>query len=169
MNRNQSQQYQTQQIMTASPAMLVFMLYDKALNCLKEAVRAIEAGEVEARWKANGRAMEIIEHLRVTLNMEAGGEIASNLDQLYSALLRELPKVDLKNDPVPAEKAIKLLTPLRDSWRTVAESGEEATRQAAQTAQQRNPVNPPATASRRPSREQVQPPEGPQGGIKISA
>lgn len=171
MNRNQSQQYQTQQIMTASPAMLVFLLYDKAVNCLKEAVRAIETGDIEARWKANGRAMEIIEHLRVTLNMDAGGEIAENLDQLYGALLRELPKVDLKNDAAPAKKAIKLLEPLRDSWRALAESGEEATRQAAQAAQQRNAASPAPrpVATPAPSGAEVLPPDRAQGGIKISA
>ncbi len=142
MASHPSQQYQTQQIMTASPAMLVFMLYDKAINCLKEAVRAIEAGEIETRWKANGRAMEIVEHLRATLNMDAGGEISQNLDQLYGALLRELPKVDLNNDPGPARKAIHLLEPLRDSWRALADMGEEATRQAAQAAAARNGAKP---------------------------
>lgn len=169
MSTNQSQQYQTQQIMTASPAMLVFMLYDKAINCLKEAVRAIEAGDIEARWKANGRAMEIIEHLRVTLNMEAGGEIAENLYKLYGRLLLELPKVDLKNDPEPAREAMTLLEPLRDSWRVLAEKGDDATRLAAQAAQQgRNAAPAPRPAPKAPAR-QTEPPSGKPGGIKISA
>jgi flagellar protein FliS len=162
-------QYQTQQIMTASPAMLVFLLFDKAISCLKEAERAIEAGEIEARWKANGRAMEIVEHLQMTLNMDAGGEVAKNLDQIYNVLLRELPKVDLKNDPEVARKGIKLLEPLRESWRALAEKGEESTRLAAQTAAQNNR----APASARPSAAHpasAKPAAAPvQGGIKISA
>jgi flagellin-specific chaperone FliS len=32
MSQNASLHYQTQQILTASPAMLVFMLYDKAIT-----------------------------------------------------------------------------------------------------------------------------------------
>ena len=55
--------YVTQQVMTAPPAQLVFMLYDKAILSLKEAVAAIEAGEIEARWRANKRAFEIISHM----------------------------------------------------------------------------------------------------------
>lgn len=128
------QQYQTQKIMTASPAMLVFMLYEKAIGCLKEAVNAIQTGEIESRWKANKRAMEIIEHMQMTLDTEAGGEIAANLNGIYGYLLRELPKVDLKNDPAPAERGIKLLEPLCESWRQIADQGEDAAKLAAQAA-----------------------------------
>lgn len=166
MSTKQSQHYQTQQIMTASPAMLVFLLYDKAIGCLKEAIRAIDAGEIEARWKANGRAMEIIEHLRVTLNMEAGGEIAQNLDRIYALLLLELPKVDLKNDPQPARAGIKLLEPLRESWRVLAEKGEDAARQAAQAAA--HAARP--TATQRPASPTTRPADpSPSSGVKISA
>lgn len=134
MSAEKFQQYQTQKIMTASPAMLVFMLYEKAIGCLKEAVNSIRMGEVESRWKANKRAMEIIEHMQMTLNTKDGGEIAANLDGIYSYLLRELPKVDLKNDPSPAERGIKLLEPLCESWRQIAEQGDDAAKLAAQAA-----------------------------------
>ncbi|MFM2130087.1 MAG: flagellar export chaperone FliS [Pseudomonadota bacterium] len=167
MNRNQAQNYQTQQIMTASPAMLVFLLYDKAINCLKEAVRAIERGEVEARWKANGRAMEIIEHLRLTLNHDAGGEIAQNLERIYATLLFELPKVDLKNDPLPAQQAIGMLEPLRESWRQLADKGEDTARQAAQAAAQTRKA-PPSALAAAPQKVAITPPAEP-SGIKISA
>lgn len=119
MDKNVSK-YLTQQIMTASPAMLIFMLLDKAISSLNEAITAIEAGEVEHRWKANNRAMEIVTHLWSTLDVEQGGQIASNLEQLYSFVLRQLPNVDLKNDPQPARDAIAVLSPLRDSWREMA-------------------------------------------------
>ena len=63
MAKTATEKYQTQQIMTASPARLVAMLFEKAISCLNEAIRAIEAGDIQARWKANSRAMEIINHL----------------------------------------------------------------------------------------------------------
>ena len=72
MSKTAADKYKTQQIMTASPARLVAMLFDKAISCLNDAIRAIEAGDIEARWKANGRAMEIVHHLLVTLDMEKG-------------------------------------------------------------------------------------------------
>jgi flagellar protein FliS len=106
--------------MTASPAKLVSMLYDKVTLSLKEAIAAIEAGEVEARWRANARAMEILSHMWSTLDVEKGGEIAQNLESLFSFMLTRLPEVDLRNDPEPAREVISLLEPLRESWRELA-------------------------------------------------
>ena len=118
--------YQTQQVMTASPAQLVAMLYDRAILSLREAVRAIEAGDIQARFNANKRACEIITHLWTTLDIERGGEIAANLSRLYSFMLSRLAFVDVRNDPEPALEAIALLEPLRESWNQIARGDRKA-------------------------------------------
>ena len=141
MTQNASRQYQTQQIMTASPAMLVFMLFDKAIGSLNAAVRAIAANDVQERWRANNRAMEIISHLQMTLNMKLGGEVAENLDRLYGFMLNRLPRVDMKNDSKPAEEVIELLAPLRESWRELANQGDKPAREAAKIAAQAKTAN----------------------------
>ena len=141
MTENASRQYQTQQIMTASPAMLVFMLFDKAISSLNAAVRAIAANDVQERWRANNRAMEVIFHLQMTLNMELGGEVAENLDRLYGFMLNRLPRVDMKNDPKPAEEVIELLAPLRESWRELANQGDKPAREAAKIAAEAKAAN----------------------------
>lgn len=123
MAKTATEKYQTQQIMTASPAQLVAMLFEKAIHCLNEAIRAIEAGDIQARWKANSRAMEIINHLLTTLDMDKGGDIAKNLDQIYRFMLARLPEVDMNNNPAPARDVIGLLEPLRRSWQAVANQG----------------------------------------------
>jgi len=112
--------YQTQQVMTASPAKLVAMLYDKAILSLREAIRAIETGNIEARFNANKRAGDIITHLWTTLDVEKGGEIAANLSRLYGFMLSRLTFVDVRNDPEPAREVIGLLEPLRESWNQLA-------------------------------------------------
>ena len=131
MSQSAANQYQTQQIMTASPAMLVFMLFEKAISCLKEAIKAIEDNEIETRWRANGRAMEIISHLQLTLDTDKGGEIAGNLDRLYSYMLTRLPKVDIRNEADAAREVIGLLEPLRESWRELAKQGDLPQKDAA--------------------------------------
>jgi len=113
--------YRTQQVMTASPAQLVYMLYDRTISSLKEAIAAIEAGDIETRWRANNRAIEIINHLWSTLDLKSGGEIARNLDRLYPFMTMRLVQVDLRNNPVPAREVIALLEPLRDAWRELAQ------------------------------------------------
>jgi len=127
--------YQTQQVMTASPARLVCMLYDRAILSLKEAVAAIQAGEIEARWRANKRAADIIAHMWTTLDTERGGEIAANLADLFKYMLSRLPEIDFNNDPAPALEVIRLLEPLRESWHKVANS--EAAAQPAPAAPHR--------------------------------
>ena len=112
--------YLTQEVMTASPAKLVSMLYDKIVVSLREAIAAIEAGDIEGRWRANARAMEIITHMWSTLDVEKGGEIARNLESLFSFMLARLPEVDIRNDPEPARAMIGLVEPLRDAWRELA-------------------------------------------------
>jgi len=108
--------------MTSDPVTLVVLLYDKAVLSLKGAIEAIGRNQIEARWRANNRAMEIIKHLILTLDMEKGGEIASNLEAIYGYMLRRLLDVDMKNDARAAEEVIQLLEPLRSSWSELAKA-----------------------------------------------
>jgi flagellar protein FliS len=124
MNR-EPQSYSTQQVMTSDPVTLVAMLYDKAVLCLKAAVQAIHKDETEMRWKNCHRAQEIISHLFMTLDLEKGGEIASNLEAIYAYMLRRLLDVDVKNDARAAEEVIELLEPLRASWKELARSSAD--------------------------------------------
>jgi len=123
LDRNISK-YVTQQVMTAAPATLVFMLYEKAITSLHEACNALDKGEVEPRWSANNRAIEIISHLWSQLNMEHGGEISKNLSELFPYMITRLADVDVFNDRSAAEEVISLLEPLRDAWRDLARTNQ---------------------------------------------
>ena len=111
--------------MAADPVTLVAMLYDKAVLSLKAAVQAIHKDEIETRWKNSQRAREIINHLFMTLDLEKGGEIASNLEALYAYMLQRLLDVDVKNDARAAEEVIELLEPLRASWSELARTSAD--------------------------------------------
>ena len=127
MNHAAADMYRTQDVLTASPARLVAKLYARAIQSLHEAVRAIEAGDIEGRWRANQRAIEIVDHLLATLDDDRGGEVAENLKRLYLFILCHLAKVDVHNDAKAAHDVIALLQPLHDSWRKLAEGhGDEA-------------------------------------------
>ena len=104
--QNGSNTYREQQILTASPARLVAMLYGKVITCLQQAIKAIENGDIQARYNANARAVEIIEHLSMTLDTDQGGQIAADLDRLYPFMIKHLINVDVKNDPEPAREVI---------------------------------------------------------------
>lgn len=140
MNEHAAHTYKQQQVNTASPAKMVFMLYEKILSRLQEAQNAIERKDIQARCDANCNAMELIAHLSKTLDMEQGGEIAANLEKLYTHCLIRLMDVDRLNDRDAAAEVIGLLKPIRDSWATLSEKGEGELRQAIMTVQQGRPV-----------------------------
>ena len=125
MDREVSQKYLVQQIMSASPAKLVAMLYERAITLLHETIEAIEAGEIERRWRANAKATEVICHLWGTLDKEQGGEIAENLSRLYGFMMMRLTMVDVENDAQAARDIIGLLEPLQRSWDEVSNRDEQ--------------------------------------------
>lgn len=145
MDRTASRQYQNQELMAASPVRLVVMLYERAIGSLNEAVEAIAAGDIERRWQANKKAVDIITHLALTLDFEQGGEIARNLDNLYRFMLRMLLDVDLRNDPKPARHVIGLLEPLCESWRQIAKGAGAAGAKAPGTHSAKTLASPPAS------------------------
>ena len=151
--------YQTQALMTASPAELVAMLFERAIHLLRETERAIEEGRIEARHNATTKAMEVIHHLDMTLDRDQGGEIAEQLASLYGFILRRLAEVDRLNDAEIPRDMIRLLEPLRDSWRTLAREGA--------TAAQPRPV-PAAPQSQSQARPETQAPPVP-AGLNFSA
>lgn len=122
--QTQIETYGTQQVMTSNPVTLVALLYDKAVMSLRTAIEAIRENEIEKRWTANNKAVEIIKHLMMTLDTEQGGEIASNLEAVYGYILRRLLDVDMKNDARAAEEVIQLLEPLRASWTELAHAND---------------------------------------------
>lgn len=98
------------------PSTLVVMSYDEAINGLKEAMAAIDCGDIEARFNATTRTADILEQLHMSLDMESGGEIADNLSQLYTYIMVQLPVLNMHNDVAIAQALIDLLMPLRDAW-----------------------------------------------------
>lgn len=126
MKQSLLQSYQTQQIMTASPAKLVALLYDRAATLLNDVVQAIEQGDIQRRCDANRTAIDVISQLWSTLDLDRGGEIAQNLNQLYGFMMRRMGDIDLQNDAQAARDVIALLEPLRKSWHELAAQANSA-------------------------------------------
>ena len=117
--------YQENRVMTQTPGRIVVMLYEGAVKFLKQAIREMEAGQYIEKGKSINRAVDIIQELNVTLNMEAGGEIAKNLRQLYAFMLDRLFQANIRKDAGMIRETIKVLEGLNESWKAVA-SGKAA-------------------------------------------
>lgn len=120
MEQAATAQYRAQQLKATSPAMLIAMMYEEAIRALGQAIEAIGENDIQGRWRANKKAIDIVGELATNLDLERGGQIAERLLQLYTLMLTTLPEVDIRNDPKPAQNVIDLLDPLRASWRELA-------------------------------------------------
>ncbi|MGK5024340.1 flagellar export chaperone FliS [Janthinobacterium sp. RB2R34] len=104
----------------ASPHKLIAMLYDGALVAVLSAQMHMKAGNIPEKGKSISRAMQLIDHgLRASLDKNAGGEIAENLDALYEYMGARLLTANLKNDLAILEEVQGLLTDLRDTWNAI--------------------------------------------------
>jgi flagellar secretion chaperone FliS len=106
----------------ASPHKLVAMLFDGYFESLMRARAAMAAGQTELKGREIGRAVRIVEEgLKASLNLSAGGNLASDLSELYAYVTLRLTQANLKNDDAALEECRALVKPLQDAWQSIAQ------------------------------------------------
>ena len=101
----------------ASPHRLVTMLFDGFNEAIARARGALRQGDVEAKGKAIGRAVRIVEEgLKAALDVEAGGPLAADLSALYRYVTVRLTEANLHNDSRALDECAALIEPVRSAW-----------------------------------------------------
>jgi flagellar secretion chaperone FliS len=103
-------------VATADPHRLIVMLMDGALERLSLASGAMQHSDVPARNAHIHRAVEIVQELQGSLNLDAGGELAANLADLYEYSCRQLVRANLQNRPEMLDEVANLLRQIRSAW-----------------------------------------------------
>ena len=111
--------YQTH-VQSRSPLELVVMLYDGALRFLDQAAEAMDRQDRPAKAVALSRAFAILGELQNTLNVRDGGELARQLDALYSHMNDRLVDANVQRSSAPIRDVINLMRPLREAWLQLA-------------------------------------------------
>lgn len=125
MNPSVAQKYRNTQVTSSSPQEMVLLLYDGAINFLKSAVRELNVNkDVSKKAKLIEKAVNIIDYLQLSLDMEKGEEIAKNLDRLYEYMVIRLTEANLKNDGDKIDEIVKLLLNLREGWAGICQERE---------------------------------------------
>jgi flagellar secretion chaperone FliS len=124
-NASAATKYQQSQISQADPVQLIVLLYDGALSRIAQAKQRLGEGDAVYAGVAVSKAQAIIAQLRNSLNMEAGGEIAENLNLLYLYLHELFVKVMRENKSEPLDEATVLLNELRAAWADLAKQVKE--------------------------------------------
>ena len=118
--------YQDVQVTTgvdgASPHQLVAMLFDGLIDSIAQARGAMRSKNVAAKGGAIQRAVRIIdEGLKAGLNLNEGGNLAADLNDLYAYISVRLTYANLHNDEAALDECVRLIEPLRSAWSSISQ------------------------------------------------
>ncbi len=119
----------------ADPHRLIQMLLNGALDKIAIAKGAVERREMVLKSQHISWAVSIVNGLRMSLDKEAGGEIAENLDALYEYMGRRLMEANSSNDVATLDEVSGLLREIKGAWDQIPEEAkrEHAQHKAAQS------------------------------------
>ena len=108
-----------------NPLQQLIMLYDGAINFLRQTAADIDSRDLVKKAEHVNRALDILHYLQQILDLENGGAPAQALDRLYTVLSIKVLRASAHLDARGIREAAELLVPVRKSWITVANSSEQ--------------------------------------------
>ncbi|WP_136807851.1 flagellar export chaperone FliS [Desulfosediminicola flagellatus] len=133
-------QYQHNQVATASPEQIMLMLYDGAIRFIRRAINANKENDMVEKLQGISKCLAIITEFSNTLDHEIGGKIAEDLDALYHFMMRELNSARKDTTGVHLENVEKILVDLRDTWGQAVDINKRDQASAEQKASGQNSV-----------------------------
>ncbi|MFN3697220.1 MAG: flagellar export chaperone FliS [Pseudobdellovibrio sp.] len=121
MAANPYQKYKQTSILSAPREQILLMLYEGAIKFTKLAIQAAEQKKIAERGSNIMRAYDIILELQVSLDHKVGGEIAAQLDQLYTYILDQYTKANISGEIDPLRNSLKVIENLFDGWKVAVE------------------------------------------------
>lgn len=121
MNKQAVKAYKSTQVMTTDPYKLILMLYDACIKNLFHARDAVAENNRVRRGETLSKAIDILSELFSSVQGET--EQAKFLRGIYTAMMLELPKVNLTNDIKTLDLAIKYVAQLRSIWKEQVMAG----------------------------------------------
>lgn len=100
----------------ADPHRLIQMLMEGALEKIAKAKQYMSVRNVPEKGRHVSWAISIIDGLRLSLDKEKGGEIASNLDALYDYMTRRLVQANAENNAAYLDEVASLLREIKSGW-----------------------------------------------------
>lgn len=103
-------------VAAASRHGLIAMLFEGAVERIARARGCIDNRDYVGKAQLLNRAVAIIDELRASLDLDKGGELASNLYNLYEYMCRQLLQATVDNDTRKLDEVLTLLNQIRSAW-----------------------------------------------------
>jgi flagellar secretion chaperone FliS len=118
-------------------------MYDLLVNDLRQAIQALETGDIVSRSAALKHAFLVLQQLQGSLDREKGGDAAKNLSNFYAVLRGRIWEAHVKRSSEIFHQQIRLLLDVRQAWAQVDPAHSPAEAVAAPT----HPSEPVRTAA----------------------
>lgn len=123
MTRLQIKAYQNSSLQHASGPELVAACFREARKSLKDARRFIEAGTPASSYTPLERVRKIYTHLYATVDLDAGGELALQMQQLYVWVIDQTISIGTSCDLDQLASLETITTDQLNSWNALAHHG----------------------------------------------
>lgn len=125
--------YLDTRVLSADPLELVHILYEHTLAMVADARRHLAEGRIAARGRSISRALAAIDELVNSLDRQAGGSIARNLEGLYQYMRTRLLTANIRQEDAPLAEVESLLRTLDEAWSAIRPAAQAETYQAVET------------------------------------
>jgi flagellar protein FliS len=123
--------YEKNEVLNLSPVEITARLYQAIGRHLKSAKDALVDKDVARKGEHISRVIAIMGHLQASLNLDEGGEIASNLDRLLSFMINETTLANFRNDAARLDHVMAAAAPVINAWEELAERERDEKKSAA--------------------------------------
>ena len=112
--------YMTAAVENASAAGLVVILFDLLINDLKNAIAAMESGDIEKRTAELKHGFLVLQQLQESVDMENGGDAAKTFLRLLFRDSMQDAGSAAAEEPRNPSRQIELLLDVRQAWQQVS-------------------------------------------------
>jgi flagellar protein FliS len=113
---NGHKSYLENEVLSADPVKIVVLLYRGALDAIHIARQHLAKREIRQRSKAITKAQLIVFELAHSLDLEKGGDLATDLARLYQYIGQRLVDANSRQRDAPLAEAAELLSTLLEAW-----------------------------------------------------
>ncbi len=108
----------------ADPHMLIQMLIDGAIEKTNKAKYFMSNNKIAQKGQHISWAISIINGLQASLNRKDGGEIATNLDDLYEYCARTLLEANTENNSIKLDSVLDVMNNIKEGWNGIREQAK---------------------------------------------
>lgn len=103
----------------ASPHELINMLYQGAKMEIRSAIIKMEHNQIADRCAHISKAIKIVGGLKSSINSKAGGELSTNLTNIYDYVLQTLLEANIEDSSQKLEECYQQISEIASAWNQI--------------------------------------------------